>query len=51
MALIVPVMVRGINNLSDARYCAGMGADCLTFRLDPSWADHLTPEAVQELGG
>lgn len=51
MALIVPVMVRGINNLSDARYCAGMGADCLTFRLDPTWPDHLTPEAVQELGG
>ncbi|TGD80354.1 hypothetical protein [Hymenobacter wooponensis] len=51
MALIVPVMVRCINNLSDARYCAGMGADCLTFRLDPAWSDHLTPEAVQELGG
>jgi phosphoribosylanthranilate isomerase len=51
MALIVPVMVRGINNLSDARYCAGMGADCLTFRLDPTWPDHLTLEAVQELSG
>ncbi|SNR30016.1 beta/alpha barrel domain-containing protein [Hymenobacter mucosus] len=51
MALIIPVMVRGINNLSDARYCAGMGADCLTFRLDPSWPDHLTPDAVRELSG
>ncbi|TGE04706.1 phosphoribosylanthranilate isomerase [Hymenobacter fodinae] len=51
MALIVPVMVRGINNLSDARYCAGMGADSLTFRLDPAWPDHLSPDAVKELGG
>lgn len=49
MPLIVPVMVRGINNLSDARYCAGMGADSLTFRLDPAFADALTPETVQEL--
>lgn len=49
MPLIVPVMVRGINNLSDARYCAGMGADSLTFRLDPAFPDALTPETVQEL--
>jgi len=27
--LRIPVLVRGINNLSDARYCAGMGADGL----------------------
>ncbi|GGG50632.1 hypothetical protein [Hymenobacter glacieicola] len=51
MALIVPVMVRGINNLSDARYCAGMGSDSLTFRLDPAFADHLTPATVRELSG
>ncbi|GAB3223455.1 hypothetical protein GCM10027346_02490 [Hymenobacter seoulensis] len=44
-------MVRGINNLSDARYCAGMGADSLTFRLDPAFPDHITPEAMQELSG
>ncbi|UYZ64110.1 beta/alpha barrel domain-containing protein [Hymenobacter weizhouensis] len=51
MSLLVPVMVRGINNLSDARYCAGMGADSLTFRLDPALTEALTPEAVQELSG
>ncbi|UOQ77229.1 hypothetical protein MUN84_00340 [Hymenobacter sp. 5516J-16] len=33
MALLVPVMVRGINNLSDARYCAGMGPTRLRFVL------------------
>ncbi len=51
MALLVPVMVRGINNLSDARYCAGMGADSLTFHLDPAFADHLTPAVLKELSG
>ncbi|RIY13821.1 hypothetical protein D0T11_01700 [Hymenobacter rubripertinctus] len=44
-------MVRGINNLSDARYCAGMGADSLTFRLDPALNGYLTPEVVKELSG
>ncbi|GAA4386387.1 hypothetical protein [Hymenobacter koreensis] len=49
MALLIPVIVRGINNLSDARYCAGMGAEYLTFRLDPSLPGAVTPELVQEL--
>ncbi|OON67614.1 hypothetical protein [Hymenobacter sp. CRA2] len=49
MALLTSVIVRGINNLSDARYCAGMGADYLTFRLDPSLPGAVTPELVQEL--
>ncbi|MEJ7663449.1 MAG: hypothetical protein WKG07_29825 [Hymenobacter sp.] len=30
------MLVRGINNLSDARYCAGMGAEGLIFTLDPT---------------
>ena len=51
MTLISPVLVRGINNLSDARYCAGMGAEYLTFRLDPALPGHLLPEAMQELSG
>ena len=51
MPLITSVLVRGINNLSDARYCAGMGADYLTFRLDPALPDHLDPALVQELSG
>ncbi len=51
MALLTSVLVRGINNLSDARYCAGMGADRLTFRLDPALPEALTPEAVQEISG
>jgi phosphoribosylanthranilate isomerase len=51
VALLTPVIVRGINNLSDARYCAGMGAEYLTFRLDPALPDAVTPELVQELSG
>ncbi|TGE18100.1 beta/alpha barrel domain-containing protein [Hymenobacter elongatus] len=51
MPLITSVLVRGINNLSDARYCAGMGADYLTFRLDPALPGYLEPALVQELSG
>lgn len=47
----VPLLIRGINNLSDARYCAGMGADKLTFVLDPALPGHLAPAAVKELAG
>jgi phosphoribosylanthranilate isomerase len=48
---LVPLLIRGINNLSDARYCAGMGADKLTFVLDPSLPDHLDTKTVKELAG
>jgi phosphoribosylanthranilate isomerase len=48
---LVPLLIRGINNLSDARYCAGMGADKLTFILDPSLPGHLDTKAVKELAG
>ncbi|HEX8426901.1 hypothetical protein [Hymenobacter sp.] len=51
MSLLTSVLVRGINNLSDARYCAGMGADQLSFHLDPALPGHLTPEAVLEISG
>ncbi len=51
MTLLTSVLVRGINNLSDARYCAGMGADRLSFRLDPALPGALSPEAVQEISG
>ncbi len=45
------MLVRGINNLSDARYCAGMGADGLIFTLDPSLPGAVTPELIRELAG
>ena len=51
MPHIVPLLIRGINNLSDARYCAGMGADKLTFILDPTLPGHLDTKTVKELAG
>ncbi|MGY3087142.1 phosphoribosylanthranilate isomerase [Hymenobacter sp. UYAg731] len=51
MPHLVPLLIRGINNLSDARYCAGMGADKLTFILDPSLPEHLDTKTVKELAG
>jgi phosphoribosylanthranilate isomerase len=51
MSYPVPLLIRGINNLSDARYCAGMGADKLSFILDPALPGHLAPAAVKELAG
>ena len=51
MPHLVPLLIRGINNLSDARYCAGMGADKLTFVLDPTLPGHLDTKTVKELSG
>jgi|SRR6478735_83201 len=51
MALKTTVLVNGINNLSDARYCAGMGADLMGFKLDNAQADHLNDEAFKEITG
>ena len=51
MPHLVPLLIRGINNLSDARYCAGMGADKLTFILDPALPGHLDARTVKELAG
>ena len=51
MSHLVPLLIRGINNLSDARYCAGMGADKLTFILDPALPGHLDTKTVKELAG
>ncbi|MBO2012519.1 hypothetical protein [Hymenobacter negativus] len=51
MPHLVPLLIRGINNLSDARYCAGMGAEKLTFVLDPALPGHLDTKTVKELAG
>ena len=51
MALKTTVLVNGINNLSDARYCAGMGADLMGFKLDNHVPDHLSDEAFKEITG
>lgn len=43
------VLVRRVTNLSDARYCAGMGVELLGFPLSGPGA--LTAATVNEIGG
>jgi phosphoribosylanthranilate isomerase len=45
------VYVSRITNLSDARYCAGMGVDLLGFVIDPADPDYVSPEVYQQLVG
>jgi len=51
MALKTLTLASKINNLSDARYCAGMGADILSFVLTEGQAGYLTPEAINDIAG
>ncbi|MES2732913.1 MAG: N-(5'-phosphoribosyl)anthranilate isomerase [Bacteroidota bacterium] len=51
MALRTFVKVSSITNLSDARYCAGMGVDMLGFSLDPSSSDFVSEAAFKEIVG
>ena len=51
MSLSILTIVNNINNLSDARYCAGMGVDILGFNLTPGEYGYVTPEAVQDITG
>jgi phosphoribosylanthranilate isomerase len=51
MSLALPVLVRGINNLSDARYCAGMGAQGLIFTLDQQLPGAIDAATARELAG
>lgn len=50
MALKTTVKVT-INNLSDARYCAGMGVDLIGFSTDPGDTFYLSPENFKEIAG
>ncbi|MVN75717.1 hypothetical protein GO988_05200 [Hymenobacter sp. HMF4947] len=49
--LALPVLVRDINNLSDARYCAGMGAQGLIFTLDANLPGAVEAATARELAG
>jgi phosphoribosylanthranilate isomerase len=51
MALKTLVKVGKITNLSDARYCSGMGVDMLGFRVMESDANYLRPETFKEFRG
>jgi phosphoribosylanthranilate isomerase len=51
MALKTFVKVGSISNLSDARYCAGMGADLLGVRVVPGQENYINPQQFQEIRG
>jgi phosphoribosylanthranilate isomerase len=49
MALQTLVLVSNITNLSDARYCAGMGVDLLGFTLDSQDSSYTEPAAFKAI--
>lgn len=51
MALKTLVKVSGITNLSDARYCAGMGVEFLGFSPDSSTTNYMELSKYKEIVG
>lgn len=49
MALKTIVKISNVTNLSDARYCAGMGVDLLGFSMDESAEQYVAPEKFKEI--
>ncbi|MEM6735034.1 MAG: hypothetical protein AAGC64_04975 [Bacteroidota bacterium] len=49
MALKTFVKISNVNNLSDARYCAGMMVDIIGFDIDPTSANRISPEDFKEI--
>ncbi|HYG20089.1 MAG TPA: hypothetical protein VD816_14225, partial [Ohtaekwangia sp.] len=51
MPLKTLVKVGSITNLSDARYCAGMGVNLLGFRVLEGQENYINPKTFQEIRG
>ncbi len=51
MALKTFVKISEVNNLSDARYCAGMTVDLMGFSLDENSGTYVSPANFMELTG
>ena len=49
MGLKTIVKVNSVNNLSDARYCAGMGVDMMGFQFEESSRGYISPLTYQEI--
>lgn len=49
MALKTFVKISNVTNLSDARYCAGMGVDLIGFNIDPTDENYIAPEKSIEI--
>jgi phosphoribosylanthranilate isomerase len=51
MNLKTNIKLGEVNNLSDARYAAGLGAQFLGFNFCPTHPQYLAPSSVQEIVG
>src|SRR5688572_20824571 len=51
MPLKTVVKVSNISNLSDARYCSGMGVDMLGFSVVEGQPHYISPKLFQEIRG
>lgn len=51
MSLQTLVKISNVTNLSDARYCAGMGVDMLGFSMDADSPDYIEPKKFDEIRG
>ena len=49
MSLNTFVKVANVSNLSDARYCAGMGVDVIGFNVDPTSDEQVSSEDFKEI--
>ena len=49
MALKTFVKISSVNNLSDARYCAGMGVDIIGFDLHEGSDHYVSPSKFKEI--
>lgn len=49
MALATFVKISGINNLSDARYCAGMEVNQIGFNIEPNHENYTAPKDFEEI--
>ncbi|GAB3336443.1 hypothetical protein GCM10027299_46510 [Larkinella ripae] len=49
MALSTIVKISNVTNLSDARYCAGMGVDLLGFSMDEGSEQYVAPDKFKEI--
>jgi phosphoribosylanthranilate isomerase len=45
------IYVSGVNNLSDARYCSGMGVDYIGVNVDEENSSYLSVEKFKEING
>jgi phosphoribosylanthranilate isomerase len=43
------VKISNVTNLSDARYCAGMGVEMLGFSIDESSQNYIAPKKFEEI--